>query len=144
MPEAFDDIGIRARIGHVWEIATGADSGTGDDYLPLDVLSDGSAGLTRTGILRLLLPGKDDMGAPTNDVLVQHLAGVGDRPPRIDDPETAARLVTWLRMRPVATGAGARAGSLKLTWAGVNAVAIEQRRTLGRQTIGQGTGASDL
>ncbi len=144
MPEAFDDIGIRARIAHVWEIATGADSGTGDDYLPLDVLADGTVGLTRTGVLRLLLPGKDDMGAPTNDVLRQHLAGVGDRPPRIDDPATAARLVTWLRMRPVASRAAARAASLKLTWAGVNAVAIEQRRTLGRQTIGRGTGASDL
>ena len=144
MPEAFDDIGIRARLAHVWEVATGADSGSGDDYLPLDVLADGTAGLTRTGVLRLLLPGKDDMGAPTNDVLVQHLAGVGDRPPRIDDPETAARLVTWLRMRPVAASAVARPASLKLTWAGVNAVAIEQRRTLGRQTIGQGTGASDL
>lgn len=144
MPEAFDDIGIRARIAHVWEIATGADSGTGDDYLPLDVLADGSAGLTRTGVVRLLLPGKDDMGAPTNDVLRQHLAGVADRPPRIDDPEIAARLVTWLRMRPVAGRAAARPASLKLAWAGVNAVAIEARRTLGRQVIGQGTGASAL
>ena len=147
MPEAFEDIGIRARIPHVWEVATGGDSGTGDDYLTLDVLFDGTAGLTRTGVVRLLLPGKDDMGVPTNDVLVQHLAGVGERPPRIDDPETAARLVTWLRMRPVAATAGRPASlpaSLKITWAGVNAVAIEQRRTLGRQTIGQGTGASDL
>lgn len=144
MPEAFEDIGIRARISHVWEVATGGDGGTRDDYLPLDVLSDGTAGLTRTGVVRLLLPGKDDMGVPTNDVLVQHLAGVGDRPPRIDDPETAARLVAWLRMRPVAAMAAGRPASLKLTWAGVNAVAIEQRRTLGRQTIGQGTGASDL
>lgn len=144
MPGAFDDIGIQARIAHVWEIATGADSGSGDDYLPLDILSDGTAGLTRTGVLRLLLPGKDDMGAPTNDVLRQHLAGVADRPPRIDDPVTAARLITWLRMRPVATRSAARPASLKLTWAGANAVAIEQRRTLGRQTIGQGSGASDL
>ena len=92
MPGAFDDIGIQARIAHVWEVATGADSGSGDDYLPLDVLADGTAGLTRTGVLRLLLPGKDDMGAPTNDVLQQHLAGVADRPPRIDDPVVAARL----------------------------------------------------
>jgi predicted phage baseplate assembly protein len=144
MPEAFDDIGIRARIPHVWEIATGADSGTGDDYLPLDVLADGSAGLTRTGVVRLLLPGKDDMGAPTNDVLRQHLAGVGDRPPRIDDPEIAARLVTWLRMRPITARAAARPSTLKLAWAGVNTVAIEQRRTLGRQVLGQGTGASGL
>ena len=63
MPASFDDIGIRARIPHVWEVNTGA--GQGDEYLPLEILADGSAGLTRAGVVRLLLPGKDDMGAPT-------------------------------------------------------------------------------
>jgi predicted phage baseplate assembly protein len=139
MPEAFDDIGIRARIPHLWEVSTGR--GEGDDYLPLQVLDDGTAGLTRTGVVRLLLPGKDDLGAPSNDVLQQLRAGVGDRPPRLDDPAVAARLVCWLRLR---AAPGTRLASLRLAWAGVNAVAIEQRRTLGRQTLGQGTGASDL
>jgi hypothetical protein len=64
MPEAFDDVGIRARVAHVWEVATGADGGTGDDYLPLDVLADGTAGLTRTGVLRLLLPGRTTWARP--------------------------------------------------------------------------------
>ena len=137
MPASFDDIGIRARIPHVWEVNTGA--GQGDEYLPLEILADGSAGLTRAGVVRLLLPGKDDMGAPTNDVLKQVQAGVGDRPPRIDDPVVAARIVTWLRLRP---DPAAQLTTLRLAWAGVNALAIEQRRTLGRQTIGQGTGAS--
>ena len=139
MLASFDDIGIRAQIRHSWEICTGA--GDGDEYLPLEVLADGTAGLTRAGVVRLLLPGKDDMGAPTNDVLRQFRAGVGDRPPRIDDPAVAARIVTWLRLRP---DPSLRLASLRLAWAGVNAVAVEQRRTLGRQVIGQGTGASDL
>lgn len=139
MPEGFEDIGIRARIPHVWEICTGR--GEGDEYLALDVLADGSMGLTRTGVVRLLLPGKDDIGAPTNDVLQYYRAGVGDRPPRIDDPLVAQRLVTWLRLRPALKGPLA---GLRLSWAGANAVAIEQRRTSGRQTIGQGTGGSDL
>lgn len=139
MPASFDDVGIRARIPHLWEVNTGA--GQGDGYLPLDVLADGTAGLTRAGIIRLLLPGKDDMGAPSNDVLRQVRAGVGDRPPRIDDPLVAARLVTWLRLRPTS---GARLSTLKLAWTGINAIAIEQRRTLGRQVLGQGTGASGL
>lgn len=139
MPEAFDDIGIRARIPHLWEVSTGR--GDGEDFLPLQVLEDGSAGLTRAGVLRLLLPGKDDLGAPSNDVLEQIRAGVGDRPPRLDDPALAGRLVCWLRLRPAP---GSRLASVRLAWAGVNAVAIEQRRTLGRQTLGQGTGASDL
>lgn len=139
MPASFADIGVRARIPHVWEVSTG--QGEGDDYLPLDVLSDGSGGLTRPGVVRLLLPGKDDMGAPTNDVLQEHKAGVGDRPPRIDDPAVASRLVAWLRLRP---DPRARLASLPLAWVGINAVAIEQRRTLGRQVIGYGTGASGL
>ncbi len=139
MPESFDDIGIRARIPHVWEVNTGA--GQGDGYLPLDVLADGTAGLTRAGVVRLLLPGQDDMGAPSNDVLRNVRAGVGDRPPRIDDPLVAGRLVTWLRLRPTSR---TRLAHLKLAWTGVNALAIEQRRTLGRQVIGRGTGASGL
>jgi predicted phage baseplate assembly protein len=137
MLASFDDIGIRARIKHIWEVNTGR--GEGDDYLPLEVLADGSAGLTRAGVVRLLLPGRDDMGAPTNDVLRQVRAGVGDRPPRIDDPLVAARIVTWLRLRP---DPATRLTTLPIAWLGVNALAIEQRRTLGRQTIGQGTGAS--
>jgi len=139
MPEAFDDIGIRARIPHAWEVCSGA--GDGEDHRPLEVLGDGSAGLTRAGVVRLLLPGADDMGAPDNDVLRQVRAGVGDRPPRLDDPVLAARLVTWLRLRP---DPRARLAALRLAWAGINAVAIEQRRQFGRQIIGQGTGASGL
>ena len=139
MPRDFADVGVRARIPMLWEVSTGDDDG--QSYLPLDVLSDTSVGLTQPGIVRLLLPGKDDMGAPTNDVLKQVLAGVGDRPPRIDDPTVQARLVCWIRLRPQPA---ARLASLKLAWAGINAVAVEQRRTLGRQVIGQGTGASGL
>ena len=139
MPSAFDDIGIRARVPHVWEVA--AAHGTGESYAALEVIDDGSAGLTRAGVVRLLLPGKADMGAPTNDVLADLQAGVGDRPPRLDDPTLAARLVTWIRLRH---DPAARLTTLKLAWTGINAVAIEQRRTLGRQQIGQGTGASGL
>jgi predicted phage baseplate assembly protein len=50
-----------------------------------------------------------------------------------------ARLITWLRFTPAP---GQRLESLKLAWAGINAVSIEQRETLGRRSLGQGTGAS--
>ena len=136
---SFTDVGVRARIPHIWEVS--AAQGDGTLYMPLNVLSDTSVGLTQPGVLRLLLPGKDDMGAPTNDVLQQVAAGVGDRPPRIDDPTVAQRLVCWVRLRPEPS---ANITSLSLAWAGINAVGIEQRQTLGRQTIGQGTGASGL
>ncbi len=137
MPTALEAISARAPIPHIWEIATGGGQGTG--YLPLEVLADGSGGLTRAGVVRLLLPGKSDFGVPTNDVLEQLTAGVGDRPPRIEDPVIAARLVAWVRMRPLPA---ARLSSLKLSWAGANAATVTQRKSLGRQQIGTGTGLS--
>jgi predicted phage baseplate assembly protein len=137
IPAALEAISARAPIPHVWEICTGA--GGGDEYLPLEVLADGTAGLVRPGIVRLLFPGADDFGVPGNDMLANLHAGVGDRPPRIDDPVLAARLVAWIRLRPRPE---ARLESLKLAWAGVNAIMAEQRKTLGRQQIGRGTGAS--
>lgn len=137
MPGSLEAISARAPIPHVWEICTGA--GKGDEYLPLEVLADGTSGLVRPGVTRLLLPGADDFGVPGNDVLKNVQAGVGDRPPRIDDPVAAARLVAWIRLRPLAE---AKLSSLKLAWVGVNAAMVEQRKTLGRQQIGRGTGAS--
>jgi predicted phage baseplate assembly protein len=137
MPSSLEAISARAPIPHVWEICTGR--GKGDEYLPLEMLSDGTSGLVRTGIVRLLLPGADDFGVPGNDVLKNVQAGVGDRPPRIDDPLVAARLAAWIRLRPLKE---AKLSSLKFAWTGVNAVMAEQRRSLGRQQIGRGTGAS--
>ena len=136
-----EDIGVRARVPVVWEISQPAAGDDDPGYLSLDVLADGSAGLTRPGVVQLLLPGADDFGAPDNDVLAALHAGVGDRPPRIDDPAVAARLVTWVRLRP---DPAAALKHLRLAWAGINAVPVEQRQTIGRRTIGQGTGASDL
>ena len=133
----YDEIGVRQPLPVVWEVCTGR--GKGNEYLPLQVLSDTSLGLTRNGVVRLALPGKDDIGAPTNDVVADYQAGLGDRPPRIDDPVTAARLVTWIRVRPQMPGA---ITSMALSWAGVNVVEIEQRQSFGRQTLGRGTGAS--
>ena len=112
-----EEIGVREPIAHKWEICTGR--GEGNEYLPLDILSDSSAGLVRAGVSRLLLPGKDDIGAPPNDVASEYRAGVGDRPPRIDDPLTAARLVSWIRLRP---GTETAPTNLRLSWAGINAV----------------------
>jgi len=136
-PQALEAVSTRAPIPHVWEIAAADGDGTG--YLPLELLSDGTSGLTRPGVAKVLLPGGDDFGVPSNDVLGHIEAGVGDRPPRIDDPLTAARLVAWIRLRPLPQ---ARLSSLRLAWAGINAVAVTQRKSHGRQQIGRGTGLS--
>lgn len=137
MPAPLAPVGPRSPIPHIWEICGPDPAGT--TFLPLEVLADRSGGLTAPGTLRLLLPGGDDFGAPKNDVLEKLDAGVGDCPPRIDDPKVAERIVTWIRLRPARR---IQEGTLKLAWAGINAVRVEARKSLGRQHVGKGTGMS--
>lgn len=137
VPGLFEDIGPRARIPHVWE-ATFLNQRNELDFITLETIDDTTAGLTRSGIVRLLLPAAGFIGAPTNDVSRSLHAGVGDSPPRIDAPETDERLVTWLRLRP--TGGAER---IDLAWAGINAVEIDQRVTLRSRVVGQSDGSAD-
>lgn len=64
-------------------------------------------------------------------------AGVGARPPALEDSADAARVLTWLRIVP---SASARA---RLLWAGVNAVAVQQRVAVQNEWIGDGSGRTD-
>lgn len=121
----------RAEIPHTWEIST-AEAG---EYLDLDPVGD-TPSLARREVLRLTLPG-GRLGAPVNDVGGEIKAGVGDRPPRLDDPRRDARLVAWLRLVP-----GTEVDTLPLAWVGVNAVEIEQRQTLSGRIVGQSDGSA--
>jgi predicted phage baseplate assembly protein len=96
-----------AQIPHLWEITVRPSGAVIDalhpwqpDYLTLDEVADSTAGLTRAGILRLALPRGALLHAPANDVREDLNAGVGDRPPRLDDTAMASRLVAWIRLRP--------------------------------------------
>jgi predicted phage baseplate assembly protein len=168
----------RARIPHVWEITANTAERTVDDrhpwrpeYVPLDEVADTTGGLTRPGVVRLSLPRAGIIHAPASDVRLDPQAGVGDRPPRLDDAELAARLVAWIRLRPASppaiepapetqfnTGQGAAAlqasqlgavplpvevEHLRLSWVGINAVEIEQLVTRTNLVIGESTGAAD-
>jgi predicted phage baseplate assembly protein len=135
--QTLEAVSARSPIPHVWEIS--AAGGDGTDYLPLELIEDGTQGLTQTGVARVLLPGSDDFGAPSNDVLGFVDAGVGDRPPRVDDPLAAARLVSWIRLRPQPA---AQLASWPIKWAGINSVTVTQRESFGRRQIGNGTGLS--
>lgn len=137
-PALFEEIGPRARVPHVWEVSNVTDAGE-VEYLTLDVLEDGTDGLTQRGVVRLALPAEGLLDAPSNDVRTRPDAGVGAAPPRIDDPDTAQRLVTWVRLRPMAAGQ-----SLSLSWAGINAVEIDQRQTLRNRIAGESDGSIDL
>jgi hypothetical protein len=73
--------------------------------------------LSEVGVVQLELPGKEKLSTWVFDEPMQE--GTGDYPPRIEDDEVRARLVTWLRVRlppsqPSAAqtpGAGTNTGS---------------------------------
>jgi len=130
--------GTKRPIPVVWEIATGRAVRGRPEFHALEVLRDSTKGLTRTGVVELLLPDDDDIGLPDNDVRTNIDAGVGPRPPRIDDDTQNDRLVTWLRLRPTKS-----VDRLALAWVGVNAVEVDQRRTITNAIIGTSAGAPD-
>lgn len=110
--DALEPATRRARVPHRWEIAanlSGQRPGRGQpwrpEYLRLDEVADSTGGLTRPGVVRLALPARGFIHAPTSDVREDPSAGVGDRPPRIDDESVAARVVAWIRLRPENPGA---------------------------------------
>lgn len=139
MPALFESVATPSPVPVLWELTTQGASGFATDYLTLGVQpgTDSSGGLARAGTLRLQLPGQRDIWAPPNDVGVNPLAGVGDAPPRLDDPDRAGRVVAWLRLRPKP---GESVESLKLAWVGVNAAEVDQRTTVAARVLGVSTG----
>ncbi|HEU4557919.1 MAG TPA: putative baseplate assembly protein [Longimicrobium sp.] len=138
VPERYDELGPRGAIPLVWEMATGRIGDNEVKYVALDVEADGTQGLTRRGVVRLVLPGVDDIGAPPDSVGENIRAGVGDIAPRLDLPKDAARLVTWVRVRPATP-----LSSLKVSWVGVNAVEVDGRETITGRVVGTSDGTPD-
>jgi predicted phage baseplate assembly protein len=135
-PSAGQDVAVP----HVWELSTGAlDEAGNARYLELEPEEDGTRRLSRSGVLRLALPAAGQIGVPENDPRRALRAGVGDNPPRVDDPALAARLVGWLRLRLNARPA---LQHFSVRWAGVHATGIAQREALGTRLLGNGDGGS--
>jgi hypothetical protein len=128
----------RPPVPHVWEVCVKSGAQPAG-YRELKVAADTTRGLTADGVVRLTLPDAADLYVPPNDVTADVDAGTGDRPPRLDDPDKAARLLGWLRLRPTTD-----LDSFKVSWAELNAVTVEQRQTLANLVVGAGTGAADL
>ena len=125
-----------ARNLWVWEITSGRrEKDQTPEYLNLPVVADGTEALTRQGIVRLELPDADDIGVPVEEIT---RAGLGPRPPRIDDEAVTERLIAWIRLRPQK-----KIASLALSWAGINAVGIDQRTTLANLLAGTSSGLAD-
>lgn len=146
VPDDYEAVTQRGHVPHIWEITTVDNAGNTESigYVPLTTIADSTNGLTRAGTVRLELPARGIAGAPTNDVRQNYRAGVGDAPPRIDDPETASRLVAWVRLRPSPANAGdGEVRSIPLTWVGVNAVDVDAMQTVASRVIGQSDGAAN-
>jgi predicted phage baseplate assembly protein len=142
LPDALAPLTAAPPLQAVWEMATGSGADTPEvpDVVALEPLADGTAGLTRSGIVRLSLPPLSAIGAPPNDPRENLLAGVGDAPPRLEGDDDAARLITWLRLR---LAPGAPVSSLRLAWAGLHAVRVEQRQARAPRAVGVSDGGSD-
>ncbi|EHR71169.1 hypothetical protein, phage tail-like region [Burkholderiales bacterium JOSHI_001] len=139
-PAPLDTVSAPTPVPVLWELSTRGRNARVADYLTLGVQTgtDTSGGLARAGTLRLQLPGQREIWAPSNNVGQNPLAGVGDNPPRLDDPERGARLVAWLRLRPQP---GENVSSLKLAWIGINAAELDQRTTITGRVLGASNGA---
>ena len=90
--------------------------------------------LDQPGIVQLTLPDESGLGLWLDVDPLE--AGVGELPPALDDTKLAERVVTWLRIK-------AASGSVKLLWAGVNAVTVTQRATVVNEVLPNGTGSPD-
>lgn len=141
IPALFEAVADRARVPHVWEMTTGGGVGK-PPLVRLEPLTDTSVGLTRRGVMRLLLPAASAIGAPPTGLAAPFQAGVGEGPPRLDDEALGARVVTWIRLRPDQQGKE-RVESLKLSWAGINAIEIDQRKTQSAVIVGTSAGTPD-
>ena len=102
-----------------------------------DVLGD-------VGVVQVELPGAGalktwEFGEPLDE-------GAGDYPPRLEDEQVKARLLTWVRIKvaaPATTGVVAPPVIARLTWLGVNAVAVRQAVVVSNETLGSGNGEPD-
>ena len=139
LPESFDEIRRAGQLGHKWWISTTDLQDDKPVYSNLRRLDDTTQEYTRRGIERLVLPGDvADFGVLEGDARKEANAGVGDRPPRLDDPDRLSRLVAWLCLRPDDT-----LESMALSWVGINAVEIDQRQSVRDRIIGQSDGSAD-
>jgi hypothetical protein len=132
VPGQYDANGTPTPVQATWWMSQAPQSGGGNQYTPLKIMNDTTQGLTQPGVVQLLVPGV--LGAPANDVRTDSQAGVGIKPPRIDDTAIAARLLTWVRLSVQS--------SLSVSWLGINAVDIDQRTTSNSIVIGVSDGSA--
>jgi hypothetical protein len=99
--------------------------------------------LNAIGVVQLALPGVANLGNWTfSDPMSE---GTEDFPPKIEDPNVSARVITWVRMRlrPPTTSGGATVPAVALTWVGINATPVYQAVAVTNEIVGTATGDPD-
>jgi hypothetical protein len=136
VPGLFSDIGPPAAVQASWQMSQPPPPvGQPITYTPLKILGDTTQSLTQPGVIQLLVPPSNVIGAPANNVRSDPQAGVGMKPPRIDDTSITSRLLTWVRLTTQS--------SLQVSWLGANAVQIDQRTTYNSIVIGVSDGSAN-
>jgi hypothetical protein len=131
--DPFAELGPQSAVPVTWQITGNTQPGQPIVCYPLSIAgSDSTQGLTKAGVVQLSLPQGADIGAPPNDARSDAQAGVGAKPPRIDDPNIDSLLLAWIRIHVQSP--------LALSWAGINAVEIDQRSTYNNVFVGVSDG----
>lgn len=131
-----------------FEISTGRFAGAAKQvdravFERLPVVADGTAGLTRTGTIRVRLPDAQaglprfgDWTADSFDPPDPDLLGIGPLPPRLDDPKLAERVLGWISLRRTDPAHP----PIRLRLIEANAVATQQAATMAPELLGYGEG----
>jgi hypothetical protein len=130
--------------GLVYELADVAGTTTTAAYRRLRLLRQPDV-LTSSGVVQVELP--EAAALQTWTFAEPKDEGSGDYPPKVEDADVAARLVTWLRLRlarPQPAGAAEQADShARITWVGIHAARVVQAVTVVNELLGQGNGEPD-
>jgi Baseplate J-like protein len=91
--------------------------------------------LNEPGVVDLTLPDASGLGLWQDIDPLE--AGVGDLPPTLEDTDLEARVITWLRVRSLASA------SSRFLWVGINAAMVNQRSDVLGEVLPEGTGEPD-
>lgn len=122
----------------LWEISAAPSAESVDPdarFRTLAVEGDGTAGLTRSGVVRLRLPDDALDWGPLVE-LDPDAAGAGDLPPALEDDDEAGRVLFWLRGSRLGDGPALEG----IRWIGANAAPLVQNRAAALEFVGSGTG----
>lgn len=123
------------KSGVDWHISTGKYDADGIPvYSKAGIEGDSTDGLTREGVVRLQLP-RSPLEIGDFEVDDPDKTGTGSLPPRLDDEDTEARILFWLK---ASRTDGKHLG--KVVYVGANATRIVQTVRADAEMLGTGTG----